>query len=140
MSGPALLSVIAHFESRNKRLLRDRHIAVLPHPRLALLLLLEELALAGRVAAVAFSGDVLAHGADRLARDDLAADRGLDRDLEQVARDEVLQPLAHAAAARLRGAAVDDHAQRVDRLFVDQDAHLDEVALAVAELLVIEAR
>ena len=39
----------------------------------------------------------------------------------------------------LGGAAVDDHAQRVDRLLVDQDAHLDEVAGAVADLLIIEA-
>src|SRR5207237_9036021 len=115
-------------------LLRDAHIAIFAHPRLALLLLLQELAFAGGVAAVAFGGDVLAHRADRLAGDDLAADRRLDGDLEQVARDRLLQALAHAAAARLRRAAVGDHAQGVDRLFIDEDAHLDEVALAVAEL------
>ena len=56
-----------------------------------------------------------------------------------MARDQVFQPLAHAAPARLRGAAVDDHAQRVDRLAVDEDAHLDKVALAVADLVIIEA-
>src|SRR5438309_2617673 len=133
-------SVISHAQRRDEGFLRYGHISILSHPLLALLLLLEELAFAGGVAAVAFGGDVLAHGADRLAGDDLAADRRLDRDLEQVARDQLLQALAHAAAPRLGGAAVDDHAQGVDRLLVDEDAHLDEVALAIADLLIIEAR
>jgi hypothetical protein len=105
----------------------------------ALFLLVEELLLAADVAAIAFGRHVLAQRRDRLARDDLAADRGLDRDLEEVAGDEVLQALAHAAAAGLGAGAVDDHAERVDRLAVDQDAHLDEVALAVADLVIVEA-
>ena len=45
----------------------------------------------------------------------------------------------HAAAAGFGVAAVDDHAERVDRLLVDQDAHLDEVARAVADLVIVEA-
>src|SRR5215216_1404526 len=48
------------------------------HPLLAFLLLLQQLALAGDVAAVALGEDVLADGADRLARDDPRADGGLD--------------------------------------------------------------
>jgi hypothetical protein len=57
---------------------------IFAHPRLAHLLLLEELALPRRVAAIAFRRHVLAERSDRLAGDDLAADRGLDRDLEEV--------------------------------------------------------
>ena len=55
------------------------------------------------VAAVALGGHVLAQRADRLARDDAAADRRLDRDLEQLARDQVLQ-LARRSAGRARSA------------------------------------
>ena len=57
-----------------------------------------------------------------------------------MAGDQVFQPLAHAAASGHCGAAVDNHAQRVDRVAVDEDAHLHKVALAVADLVVIERR
>jgi predicted RNA binding protein with dsRBD fold (UPF0201 family) len=33
---------------------------------------------------------------------------------------------------------VDDHAQRVDRVAIDHDAHLHKVACAVADLVIIE--
>ena len=68
-------------EDRQERLLRDLDAPDLLHALLALFLLLEELALAADVAAVALGGDVLAQGLDRLAGDDLAADRRLDGDL-----------------------------------------------------------
>ena len=88
-----------HLQRRDEGFLRDLHLAELAHPLLALFLLVEELALAGDVAAIAFGGDVLAQGRDGFAGDDLAADGGLDRDLEHMARDQVLQLLAHGAAA-----------------------------------------
>ena len=72
-------SFLSHPQRRNERLLRDAHAPIHPHPLLPLLLLLEQLALARRVAAVAFGGDVLAQRPNRLSRDDLAADRGLTR-------------------------------------------------------------
>src|SRR6185312_16028241 len=131
---------VAHAQGRDKGLLGNADTPVFAHALFALFLFFQQLALARRVAAVAFRGDVLAQRADRLARDDLAADRGLDGDLEQVAGDEVFQALAHAAAAGLGVGSVDDHAQRIDRLVVDEDAHLDEVALAVADLVIVEAR
>lgn len=46
----------------------------------------------------------------------------------------------HFRIDTLRGVPVDDHTQRVDRVSVDEDAHLQKVALAVAELVVIERR
>ena len=55
-------------ERRNKSLLRDIDLAELAHALLALFLLLEKLALAGDVAAIALGGDVLAEGAHGLAR------------------------------------------------------------------------
>src|SRR3546814_16317976 len=45
----------------------------------------------------------------------------------------------YAAPAFFRHAPVHDHAQRIDRLVVDEDAHLDQIALAQADLFVIEA-
>ena len=122
----------------DERFLRNLYLAELAHALLALFLLFEELALAGDVAAVAFGGHVLAHGGDGLAGDDLAADGRLDRDLEHVAGDQVLQLLAHEAAALFGRGAVDQHGERVDRLLVDEDRHLDEIALPVTGQLVVE--
>src|SRR4029077_11767220 len=83
--------------------------------------------------------DVLAIGLDRLARDDAAADRRLDGDLEELARNELLQPLAQRPPALLGIAAVDDEGERVDRLAVDQDVEQDDVAFLVAVDLIVEA-
>src|SRR5580704_14515340 len=65
-----------HLEDGQEGLLRDLDRAHLLHALLALFLLLEELALAADVAAVALGEHVLAHGAHALAGDDLAADGG----------------------------------------------------------------
>ena len=61
------------------------------HPLLALLLLLQQLALAGDVTAVALREHVLADRPDRLAGDDPRADRRLDRHLELLPRDQRAQ-------------------------------------------------
>jgi hypothetical protein len=133
-------SLLPHPQRGDEGFLGNAYIPILPHPRLALLLLVQQLLLARNVAAIAFRRHVLAHRRDGLAGDYLAADRGLDGDFEQVAGDQVFQALAHAAASGLCGAAVDDHAQRIDRVAVDEDAHLHKVAFAVADLVVIERR
>jgi hypothetical protein len=98
------------------------------HALLAFLLLLEQLALARDVAAVALRGDVLAHRCDRFARDDLAADGGLQRDFELVPRDLLAQLLQDLAAAALALVLVAQERQRVDFVAGDEDAHLDQVA------------
>jgi hypothetical protein len=58
-----------HLQRGNERLLRDVDLAELAHALLALLLLLQQLALARDVAAVAFRGDVLPEGTHGLARE-----------------------------------------------------------------------
>src|SRR5687768_369809 len=83
--------LIPALQDRHERLLRDIDAADALHALLALLLLLQQFALARHVAAVAFGGDVLADGFDGLAGDDLPADRGLQRDLEEVAVDFFFQ-------------------------------------------------
>src|SRR4028119_1870822 len=86
-------------------LLRDLHAAYLLHAALALLLLLQELLFAADVAAVALRGDVLAVGADRLAGDDPAPHGRLDRHLEVLARDQLLELLHEAPPGGPQGRA-----------------------------------
>src|SRR6056297_3075827 len=93
--------LLVHFERANKRLLWDFDTPELAHLLLTGLLLFQQLLFPARVAAVAFGGDVLAHGRKRLAGDDLAADGRLDRDLEHVTWNEALELFAHRAAAHL---------------------------------------
>jgi hypothetical protein len=84
------------------------------HPLLAGLLLLEQLALAGDVTAVALGQDVLADRADVLAGDDPRADGGLDRHLELLPRDEFLELAGHHHAVAVGLVLVDDRRERVD--------------------------
>src|SRR3954469_11930782 len=116
-----------HLQRSNEGFLRNVDLAELPHLLLAFLLLLQKLAFARDVAAVALGGDVLAQRADGFAGDDLAADRSLDRNHEHVGRDQILHLLDHGAAAALGAGTMHQHAERIDRLGVDEDLHLDEV-------------
>src|SRR5579872_6635130 len=77
-----------HLQRGNKCLLRDVDLAELAHALLAFLLLVQKFALARHVAAITLCRHVLAERTHGFARDDLAADRGLDRHLEHVWRDQ----------------------------------------------------
>src|SRR5699024_9530757 len=103
-------------------------------------LLLEELALARDVTAVALREDVLADRADRLARDDARPDGRLDRHLELLPRDELLELAGHHDAVRVRLVLVDDRAERVDLLALEEDVDLDEVRRLLADDVVVERR
>src|SRR5439155_8772600 len=98
----------------------------------------EELPLAGDVATVALGQHVLAEGTDRLTGDDIRPDRSLDRDLEHLPRDQLLEPPGEDPPDRDRLLAVDDHRQSVDRLAGDEDVEADKVGWSVADLLVVE--
>ncbi len=56
-----------------------------------------------------------------------------------MARDQLLQLLAHGAAAAFGARAVDDHGQRIHRIAIDQDRHLDEIAFLIILDVIIEA-
>ncbi|MBG9887033.1 hypothetical protein ABE10_10920, partial [Bacillus toyonensis] len=124
----------------DERLLGDLHAADHLHALLAFLLLLQELALSGDVAAVALGEHVLADRADRLSRDDPGTDRGLDRHLELLPRDELAQPLGHHRAVAVGLVTMHDRAEGVDLLTLEQDVDLDEVGLLGARGLVVERR
>jgi hypothetical protein len=84
LSARSLALLLPHPKRGNERLLRDAHGAVLPHPLLPFLLLVEQLLFPGNVAAIALGRHILPQRRDRFPGDDLAADRGLDRDLESM--------------------------------------------------------
>ena len=79
MRSRRLVATLANLEHVPGRPPGDVDTADALHALLAFLLLFEELALAGNVGAVALGQHVLAHSMNRLASDDLGADRGLDR-------------------------------------------------------------
>src|SRR5690242_12054567 len=81
-------STSAPLQHREEGLLRDLHRTDLLHAFLPFFLLLEELALARHVAAVALGEHVLAQRLDVLPRDDMSADRRLQGDVEHLARNE----------------------------------------------------
>src|SRR5438309_881250 len=95
-------------EHGEEGVLGDLDAADLLHALLALLLTLQELALARDVAAVALGGDVLAVGLDGLAGDDVQADRGLDGHVVLLARDALAQLLGQRATDLVGLVAMDD--------------------------------
>src|SRR5450755_197902 len=113
---PSLSALLAEFEHGQERLLRHLDPADLLHPLLALLLLLEQLALARDVAAVALGDHVLAVRLDRLAGDDPRPDRRLDRHVVLLARDLLAQLLGQGLAGFVGLGSVHEHRERVDRL------------------------
>src|SRR5437899_11094958 len=116
---------LVNLEDREEGFLRDLHGPHLLHSLLPLLLLLEELAFARDVATVTLGRHVLAERANRLARDHLGADRGLDHDLDQLARDQLLELLRDLPAPLERLVAMDDDRERIHRLPVQEPVELD---------------
>src|SRR6476660_4710300 len=103
-----MLAFGADFQHREKGLLRDLDAADALHPLLAFLLLLEQLALPRNVAAVTLREHVLPQRLDRLTRDDPAADRGLDRDLEHLPRNQLPHFRRQCPPAVIRRITMDD--------------------------------
>src|SRR5438046_483721 len=114
---------LPNVEHGEERLLRHLDRADLLHPFLSRLLLLEQLALAADVAAVALREDVLPPRLHRLPRDHSRPDRSLDRDVEHLARDLRAELVDEQAAAVVREITVDDQREGVDGLAADQ--HVD---------------
>ena len=133
-----LAAPLPDVEHREERLLRHLDRADLLHALLALLLVLEQLALARDVAAVALCEHVLAARLHRLARDHARADRGLDRHVEHLARDLLAQLLDEQLAALVGEVAMDDQRQRIDHLAADEHVDANEVAGLEAGEVVVE--
>src|SRR3954470_10717533 len=125
-------------QHREKRLLRNLHRSHLLHALLSLLLLLEELALARDVAAVALGKNILAERLDAGARDDFGSDRRLNRNLEELARNEVLELVGDLAAPLVGLVLVDDDAECIDGIAVDQHVEPHQIAATIFQHIVVE--
>ena len=118
--------------------MRDVDAADALHAFFAFLLAFEELALARDVAAVAFGENVFAQGANGFARDDVAADGGLNGDFELLARNQFAETRSEFAAALVGLFAMADERQRVDGLAGNQNVELDQIGFAITGEMVIE--
>ena len=108
------------------------------HPFFPFFLFLEKFSLARDVAAVALGEDVLAQRFDGFTGDHAISDRGLQGNFEHLAGDELLHLFHEHFAARVGFLAMHDQRKRVERLTIDQNVHLDQIAFAISDDLVIE--
>src|SRR5215475_6780812 len=95
-------------QRRQKRFLRNLHLAQLFHALLPFLLPAQQLALTRDVAAIAFGHDVLAEGPYNLTCDDAAANGGLDDDFEHLPWDEVFEAVAQLTSPVIGFITMDD--------------------------------
>ena len=95
------LQLFVHLENRQECFLRDLDRADGLHALLALFLLLEQLALTRDIAAVALGKNVLAARLDRRTSNNLVADSALDRNLEELTRDNLLELIAQSTSCLL---------------------------------------
>jgi len=135
-SSMALL--IIELEDREEGLLRHLDRTDGLHALLALLLLLEELALARDVTAVAFCEHILAVRLHGRATDDLVADGSLYGNLELLARDDVPELVAEPTREVVGLVLVHDEGERVNLLASEENVELHEVGLVIYVKLVIE--
>ena len=116
------------------------HGADLAHSLFTFLLLLEQLALAGHVAAVALGRNVLAHLLHGLAGDYLRPDCRLHRNVELLPRDEVLEFHAHLPSEFVSVILVDEGGKRIRRLAVEQNVKAHQFGRAVILDVIVERR
>ena len=132
--------LLVYLQDGHEGLLGHFHVADGLHALLAGLLLFEQLALTRNIAAVALCRHVLAHGLHRLAGDDLGTDGGLYGDVELLARDELLELLAHLAAEVVGVVGIDQRREGIHRFAVEQDVELGQLAGLVSRAVVVERR
>lgn len=89
LSVAVVVLFLPHFQRRYEGFLRNRDAAIFAHTLLALFLLIEQLFLSADIPAIAFRGHVFPQGRDGFAGDNFAANRRLNRDFEQVPRDQI---------------------------------------------------
>src|SRR5437879_13303562 len=108
-------ALLVNLQHRHERLLRNLDRANPLHSPLPFLLLLQQFAFPGDVASIAFRKHVLPHRRDGFSSDHLAPDRGLDRHLIDLARNDGLQLLDQLPSLGLGLAAVRAQRTRRDR-------------------------
>ena len=129
-----------HLQHGEECRLRHLYLPHLTHTFLTGLLFFEQFALTRYVAAVALRRHILTHGLHRLAGDDLGADGGLYGYVELLARNQLLELLAHLAAEVVGVVGIYERRKRIDGLAVEQYVELRQTARLVARTVVIERR
>src|SRR5271154_3409795 len=104
------------FQHGEESFLGNVHAADALHALLAFLLFFEEFPLSRNVSAVALCDHVFANRADRFAPNHAAADGGLDRHLEHLARDQFAETADEIVAAVVGLLAMANDRQGVHRL------------------------
>src|SRR3989344_1723754 len=129
---------LIHAQDGEKGFLWNFHGTQLFHSLLSFFLFFQQFTFARRIAAIAFGGHVLAQGLDRLARDDLGADRRLNGDVEHLPWYQLAQLARQLTPAILALLAVHDHRQGVHFIAIDQHVKLAQVGGAELHEIVIE--
>src|SRR5271168_3094362 len=137
-AGSATIALLPDLEQGQESLLRNLDASDLLHPLLAFLLLLEQLAFSRDIAAVTLGGNVLAQRFDGFARDNLGADRGLNRDFEHLARDQLAHLFAQRPAPFVGLVAMHDNRKRVHHLAIDPNIQFNQRAGPEVQKLVVE--
>src|SRR5262249_22063803 len=127
-----------YFQHGQEGFLWNLDVSHLFHTFLALFLLLQQLPLAGDVAAVAFCRDIFAQRFYGCASNHPRADRGLDGHLEHLLRNQFLELDAQIAPALVGTVAMNNGGERIDLVAVDVHVEPDEVTPAVFLELEIE--
>ena len=83
--------MLVQLEDGHEGTLRNFDCADLAHALLSLLLLLEEFSLTRDVTSVTLRSNVLSHSLHSLAGDDFCSDCSLDRDIELLTRNQLLE-------------------------------------------------
>ena len=130
--------LFVELEHCHEGFLRNLHRAELAHPLFAFLLFFQQLFLSGDVAAVALGKDVLAECLARFAGDDFAADGCLNRHLEHLTRDVLLELFCHLAGTGIGAVGMDDKGEGVHHLAADHDVQLDQLGLLVAGKFIVK--
>ena len=126
------------FQYGEESFLRDIHAADALHALFAFFLAFEELAFARDVAAVAFGENIFAQSADGFACDDAAADGGLNRDFELLARNQFAKTRGEFAAAFVGLVAVANERECVDGLAANENVELDQIGFAITSEMIVE--
>ncbi len=130
--------ILVKFENCHECALRHLDCSDLTHSLLSLLLLFEKFSLSGDVTTVTFCSHILPDGLDGLAGDDLRADGSLDSDVELLARDELLELLAHLASEVVSVIGMDKGRKGIGRVAVEKYVELDKLGLLEAYDMVVE--
>src|SRR5271166_1123343 len=139
-AGSATTALLPDLEQGQESLLRNLDSPDLFHPLLAFLLLLEQLTFSRDVAAVTFGGDVLTQRLDRFARDNLGADRGLNRDFEHLAWNQLAHLFAQRAAPFVGLVAMHDNRKGVHHLAVNPNIQFNQRTGTEVQKLVVQRR